>query len=267
MRMRNLSALVLVFTTVNAWGALHPDLVAPAAISRISGISGLYKFPIDSEVVPGSAITGGEREPNPGGVSLGVHKDETVAMEFIEGGDILMTLRLPDEELGRVPEQLILSPEEFALLNLTMVSTGTAQDLFNNYSGYFETQLAGQYSRSKPRQHKFRQESSRGHRRSHDHNGRIAGGGGNCVSVVKSLTGFSGTAGNGVGMASALQRRGYRVTSYSSRRRGTVCSWSGGFHGKGHVGWFDGRCFQPTYGGNCGQPGSRYHLAKCVARA
>ncbi len=48
--MKQLSALILIFTSYNSWGALHPDLVAPATNTGISGISGLYRFPVDNDV-------------------------------------------------------------------------------------------------------------------------------------------------------------------------------------------------------------------------
>ena len=268
--MKHLPALIIALATLNVWGALPPDSNLenrPPPINKIGGLNGIYQIPTNSAVVPDAVIVNGDVEGNIGGVSIAIYKDEPVALEFLNTGEVLMTLRLPDEEVGHVPEQLILSQEEFQLLNLRMISMGDVQTLKSDYTGYFATEVASRNGQAKARRHTVRQEQSRGYGGRRDRTGRIAGGGGNCVSVVKSLTGFSGTAGNGVGMASALQNHGYRPLAFSSRRRGTVCSWSGGFHGKGHVGWFDGHCFQPTYGGNCGQPGSRFRLVKCVARA
>jgi hypothetical protein len=97
----------------------------------------------------------------------------------------------------------------------------------------------------------------------------IIGGNGNCVRVVKALTGFGGRAHNGRGFASSLlrSRMGYRVVSIRSRKRGMVCSWNEIGGGPGHVGRFDGRCFQPVYPKSpCGNPGKRYRLSLCVAR-
>ncbi len=273
--MKHFSFVLLVCTmmttivTSTAFAILPIDVAAPISSRPLMpkvpevGVNGIYKFTQNTEVIPAAVLLNGEVENNIGGVSLDVYKDESVAIEFLGDGQVLMTLRLADEELGKVPEQLILSREEFDALKLQITSTGNVADLMKDYTGYFDTDVAGPRN-SRARQHNMRQETSRrsGFRR--DSSGRIAGGGGNCVRVVKSLTGFSGTAGNGVGMASALQRIGYRPVSFSSKQRGTVCSWSGGFHGKGHVAYFDGSCFQPTYGGNCGSPGKNYRMIKCV---
>jgi hypothetical protein len=196
-------------------------------------------------------------------------KGEPVQIEALNTGDLRMTLSLPNTENGNeVPRQMIISAEEFAELGLQFIEVGSVADLMQKDDGYEITQVAGS-SRTKARRHTVRLEDSRRSRGgySRDRNGRIVGRGGNCVSVVKSLTGFSGTAGNGIGMASALARTGrWHSVSISSRIAGMVCSWSGGRHGKGHVGYFDGSCFQPTYGGNCGSPGRGYSLRKCVVR-
>lgn len=273
--MKHMSVLLISFFTFNASAAIPADSGLTQLQPLVSqqqrqalGLNGIYKFTKKNEVRPESVILNGEEEGNISGNTIEVYKDEAVAIEFLGNDKVLMTLRLPDEEVGNVPEQLILSMEEFNFLNLKMVSMGDVADLKANYTGYEDTAVAARLGRSaRPRNHRVRQESSRrkaSFRR--DQNGRIAGGGGNCVSVVKSLTGFSGVAGNGIGMASALQRRGWRKVSYNSRRRGTVCSWSGGWGGRGHVGWFDGSCFVPTYGGNCGSPGKGYHIKNCVTR-
>lgn len=275
--MKHVSILFLALTTTATALAALPADVAPAgrsqnqqsASNRHFGINGIYKFTKNTEVVPEAAYLNGELVDNIGDVSLDVHKDEAVALEFLNDGKILLTLRLPEEELGGdIPEQMIISMEEYQALGLKLESTGGVNDLMAKYTGYFDTEVAARNrSRARPRRHTVRQEDSRrggGFRR--DRNGRIAGGGGNCVRVVKSMTGFSGVAGNGVGMASALQRVGWRDVGTGARFRGVVCSWSGGIGGKGHVGYFDGSCFVPTYGGNCGSPGRGYSLRKCVAR-
>lgn len=274
--MKSLSVFVFAIATTTTAMAAAPIDVATNAQSarsqqapRFFGVNGIYKFSKNTEVIPESAYLNGELVDNIGEVSLDVHKDEAVALEFLDNGKILLTLRLPDEELGGdIPEQMIISMDEYQALGLKLESTGTANDLMAKYSGYFETEVAARNgSRARPRRHTVRQENSRrGGAFRKDRNGRIAGGGGNCVRVVKSLTGFSGVAGNGVGMASALERAGWRNVGTGARYRGVVCSWSGGIGGKGHVGYFDGSCFVPTYGGNCGSPGRGYSLRKCVAR-
>lgn len=247
--------------------AHKPSLSSPSVVApKKMGINGIYKFSKAGEVIPDAFIYDGVAEGNISGDSFAVSKNEPVALEYLEDGNILMTLRLADEEKGKISEQVIITADELAQLDLKLENMGDVDDLMANYTGYEETTVAGR-TQLRARRHTVRQETSRrkgSFRR--DANGRIAGGGGNCVSVVKSLTGFSGTAGNGVGMASALQRRGWKVVSSGAKRAGTVCSWSGGRHGMGHVGYFDGTCFQPTYGGNCGNPGKSYRLIKCVSR-
>ncbi len=242
---------------------------APASSVRLTNrglaLNGIYKFSRNTEIIPSAVVTSQGLEENIGGASIDAHKNEAVSVEFLGSSEVLLTLRLADEEVGRVPEQMIVSAEEFQALGLKFAEEGTVADLKEKYSGYHETQVAGR-GRGQARRHRMRLETSRrGSYGGRDRNGRIAGGGGNCVSVVKSLTGFRGTAGNGVGMASALARIGWKTVSPNGIRRGSVCSWSGGFHGKGHVGWFDGSCFQPTYGGNCGSPGRNYRMIKCVS--
>lgn len=279
--MIRIGALALILFSITAQAAIertanveqnaNPVIsgVAARANVRSLALNGIYKFSRNTEVIPSTVLTKNGPEDNIAGASIDVYKDEAVNVEFLDSGDVLMTLRLPENENGKVPEQMVLSAEEFENLGLNFVENGTVADLKARYTGYMDTAVAGK-SRIKARKHSIRVESSRRGSRSgfrRDRNGRIAGGGGNCVSVVKSLTGFSGTAGNGIGMAGALQRRGWKSISYSGVQRGSVCSWSGGFHGKGHVGWFDGSCFQPTYGGNCGSPGRNYHLLKCVSPA
>lgn len=96
--------------------------------------------------------------------------------------------------------------------------------------------------------------------------GRYVGRNGNCVRVVMALTGIGGAVGNGKNVAFTLHSRGWKPASINQHQRGDVCSWVGGRHGFGHVGYFDGQCFQPTYGGNCGSPGSKYRMVKCVRR-
>ncbi len=278
--MKSLLVLFSLVTSLTAHAAIDrmatveekfSPLTSPSRLNAPGlALSGIYKFSRHTEVIPSAVLTAEGLEENIGGASIDVFKNEAVNVEFLNGGDVLLTLRLADEESGRVPEQMVISAEEFSALGLQFVEPGTVADLKQKYSGYSETQVSGRgQSRAKPRRHRMRMESSRRGSRSgygRDRNGRISGGGGNCVSVVKSITGFRGTAGNGVGMASALARTGWKSVGTSNLRRGTVCSWSGGFHGKGHVGWFDGSCFQPTYGGNCGSPGRNYRMIKCVAQ-
>lgn len=275
--MKSMISMCLLFTSLFAHGAIDrmavPEenpVIPRIRESQVMPINGIYKFSKNTEIIPDAVVTATGLEENIGGVAIDVYKNEAVNLEFLSSGEILLTLRLALEEVGRAPEQMIISHAEFKALGLKFVEMGSAEDLKQKYSGYFDTEVAGRgrgRGQAQPRRHRMRMESSRrgGGGRGRDRNGRIAGGGGNCVAVVKSLTGFRGTAGNGVGMASALARRGWKVVSSSNIRRGSVCSWSGGFHGKGHVGWFDGRCFQPTYGGNCGSPGRNYRMIKCVS--
>lgn len=263
--MKQWAAVILSLFAFNAEAAYQPNNGIPqeALAPQIpAGISGLYKIPAFTEVVPQVFIVNGDRGGNPGQVSMDINKDEVVAIQFLPSGQVLMTLNLAHEEQGTVADQLILSVDEFKRMNATMIMLGGASELIENYSPYLETEVAarrGTKTKAKYRKHKVRQEFRRSGR-------NIVGRNGNCVSVVSYLTGFSGTAGNGVGMANALQRRGWKPIAFKSVRRGSVCSWSGGKgHNYGHVGWFDGRCFQPTYN-NCGLPGRGFSRSpiKCV---
>ncbi|MGE4133361.1 MAG: hypothetical protein AB7F86_17085 [Bdellovibrionales bacterium] len=273
--MKNLAIVPILFGLMTAaHAALPPSNSISSDDQQLSrstlvGLNGLYRFTKKSEVVPVAAIVDGEADENPGEVSVEMNRGELVLTETLPSGDILMTIQPGPGEENTLPSQFILSQEEMSALPLEFVKFGSAVDL-KEQSDYVDTDVAARgRSRAKKRRHRVRQESSRRgrrHRFRRDSNGRIAGGGGNCVRVVKSLIGWQGHAGNGVGMASALRRNGWSVIGYGSRRRGTVCSWSGGWHGLGHVGWFDGSCFQPTYAGNCGHPGRRYSLRLCVTR-
>lgn len=257
--MKHLLAIVIMLIASNSGAARH-EVTAIAEDTEYKnqlGFSGLYRVLNRTEVVPQNFVLNGEIEGNPGQVSMDLTKDEVIAVKFGPNGQVVVSLKLASEELRRIPERLILSRGEFNRMKLELISFGDELDL-QAFTDVEATRVAGGRGQVRSRKHTFKQEARRGR-------GNIVGRNGNCVSVVKYLTGFSGTAGNGVGMASALQNRGYKTISFSAKKRGTVCSWSGGSHGLGHVGWFDGRCFQPTYS-NCGDPGHKYRLLKCVHR-
>ena len=185
--MKLLSALLFFFSTAYAWAAIPPDTVQTQPRNpdsrkiRIAGINGIYKFSSRNEVIADAAIVNGRIEANLGRVSMDVYKGEPVALEFLDNGQILMTLRLPENEMGKIPAQYILSRLEFEALNFKWISTGTAQDLEQQYSGYLETQVASRGSnKAQSRKHRFRQESS-------ERGMNIRGGGGNfgfsCTTV------------------------------------------------------------------------------------
>jgi hypothetical protein len=273
-------SIVLLLASTSVWAAAPntserfasgAESAAPAiTIPQLLGLNGIYKVSKSTEVVPDAFLINGKIAPNVSGVSMDLSAREAVAIETLSDGKMLLTLRLADVEAGKVPNQLIISKEEFQNLGLAFESSGGTADLMAKYSGYEESEVAARGgSAPRARRHTVRMETSRrSYSRGRDGNGRIAGGGGNCVAVVKSLIGWGGgSMGNGVGATRALRARGWRPISPSNLRRGAVCSWAGGNgHNKGHVGYFDGRCFQPTYGGNCGNPGSGFRMIGCVAR-
>lgn len=254
--------LLIIFSYVQVFAAYSESeelglSYANQDYNSVLALNGIYKFNYDYNVFPKRYTINGLSEENNSDLVIGVSKNEPVAVRFLNNDEILVTLRLTETEIGKVPEQFVMSAEEFMDLQLNYSSPGNADDLYAKDTGYEEVQLANRSGRvtTKPRTHGFKR----------DRNGRIMGGNGNCVAVVKRITGFSGKAGNGKGFADALLRTGRWRSIGTKKTKGAVCSWTGGSHGKGHVGWFDGKCFQPVYPkAPCGNPGSRYRLRKCV---
>jgi hypothetical protein len=267
---------VSAFVTLSAWAVspandpiINTVVNGPQTDLTTGSLPGLYSFGAITEFMPAGAIVNGELEGNPGGVMVSANTGETVHLAFLPNKQVLMTFSLAPEEAKKFPSQLVLSNEEFQALNMRFISAADIDQLYKVESGYEVTRDArrGGSSRARPRRHAtYHERRSGGGGGYLDANGRIAGRNKNCVRVVKDLIGFHGRTGDGKQVASTLLNTGrYILVSVAARITGMICSWTGGWHGKGHVGRFDGQCFVPTYQGNCGNPGSHYRLSKCVA--
>lgn len=253
-------------------------------------IDGIYQSPDikeGSRVLINAAVSNYKRYNNPGDLHLTLDPKEQVAVQSIGNGEVLMTIVVPFENKGQT-DQFIISEKALVEAGLTFVSPGDADYLQQIESGYETVEVAkdGGHVRSRPRQHQFysptqptapwsffgqaqpaqptRQGKIRGtyYAGAVDSNGRAAGGGRNCVFVVKSKTGAWDCTGGRSGLMSCLVRRhGYHPVHKGSISHGAVCIWNGP-----HVAWFDGQCFQPTYPRSpCGKVGNRGGIAYCVA--
>lgn len=269
-----LLSLLAIFFSFKAFAEVHDIslaslpaddeiLEAVTAQPEVLKLDGIYRFTVTEEMLPEQVILNGEIEDNFHEYLVEMSEGEPVVVEFISPDAVLLSLSLHETEQGVFPEQFVISFEEFEALQLKFETAGTLDDLLAIDLGFSDTLSASANgSHIKPRKHNIKSRFAR------DVNGRFVGKNGNCVAVVKYLTGFSGTAGNGKGFANALLKwraKNYKAVSLNHRKKGTVCSWNGGWHGKGHVGWFDGHCFQPTYSNNCGEPGAKYRMKLCVA--
>jgi hypothetical protein len=159
--------------------------------------NGIYKFTENTDVTPSEVMLKKEIYDNQTGGTLSFEKGEAVAVEFDVKGNALLTPLLADEEQGKVPEQLIVTKEEFLRAHPEFFSPGDFKTLADNFSPYVEEQ----------------------------HGWRSPG---NC----------------------------------SSPPVGTVASWSGGWHGKGHTGIWNGRCYASDT--VCGNPGASDHFLGCA---
>lgn len=261
-------------TTTKPSTEISPRWTVPSPIVR----AGIYKSREAITFEPTAFIYGDETEPNVGGLNISVDAGEKFLVEYMNDGSAMITLRYTDEDKmagnqstendgdedddnGELPDKILIDAELVSQLGeLEFVAEGDARDLYRLESGIEGDKVAarGRGGRVRHRRHRVGGLIKRG--------GRYVGRNGNCVRVVKAMTGIGGKLGNGHKVAASLQGRGWRPASLSSHQRGDVCSWRGGRHGKGHTAYFDGRCFQPTYGGNCGNPGRHYRLFKCVRR-
>lgn len=223
--------------------------------------SGIYKMDALVDIEPTEMIYNGESESNIGGLNVSAAQGEMIHVQMQPDGNARITFVMTKDNQEDEPDQIVLTPDLLKELPMTLVSTGSVEELYARESGYETVQEARAYGRYKPRARARRAKFARS-------GGRYIGRNGNCVSVVKALTGEGGTLGNGHAVAGSLARRGWKPISAGSLRRGAVCSWAGGRHGLGHTGYFDGHCFQPVYPGKgaCGNPGSRYRMTRCVIR-
>lgn len=275
-KMLAVTIFVAFVQTLFLFGSIaRADLVAgddiesiPSATSPVTSLrSGIYRLNKAADVLPDAAVFDGEEESNDDDVTMAVEQGEAIQLTEMPDGRVLMKLQLPEEEQGQIANQLILSREEVAALDLQFVADGNKINLAQFESGYTDNQEAsrGRHHHVRARHHRTRY----GHRRgfAYDQNGRIKGGNHNCVDVVKSLIGFNGSLGNGCHVVSTLVNHlHWKAVSTAARITGMVCSWTGGWHGLGHTARFDGQCFVPTYHGNCGNPGHHYHLHSCAIR-
>lgn len=253
-----------------------PRWTLPSPVVRAA----IYKSSEAITFEPTSLVYGEEIEPNYSGLTISVDAGEKFLVERLGDGSMQITLRYTEQDnlagdssdleadndedgdqAGILPDKFILDADLAAqLADLEFVSEGNVSELYRLESGLAGDQVASSRGRhgGRTRRHRIGGLVKR--------HGRFVGARRNCVRVVKALTGLGGSLGNGKKVAFTLQGRGWKPASMSSHRRGDVCSWRGGHHGLGHTGYFDGRCFQPTYNGNCGSPGRNYRMIKCVRR-
>lgn len=186
---------------------------------------------------------------------------EAVAVKFREDGLVDLTMQLDDAEAGQEPSKAILTQEQFAKLNLAFDKVGDVAVLERDYSKYDQADLARRHGGGARHRSHGRH---RGYGRMHytAANGHSYTG---CVAYVASRVGFSGTAGNGTGMASALVAEGRYHWNYGSPSVGDVCSYSGGRSGAGDVCIYrGGDCCE--YDKGCHSLSMRgYHLKHCAS--
>jgi hypothetical protein len=229
-----------------------PGLEQPGPVIALSArplLSDVGLFiSLQDQIVDASAfVFSGVKEPNPTGALIGITKDEPLAVRILPNGQALITILLPDEEKGRLPDGLIVSPDILAKLSLLPIGLGDEQTLAASYSPYLTQQVAARRG---------------GFRRA----GRMhyAGARG-CVAYVKRRLGLSGSMGNGHAVArNLINKRGWRQVSCNNPPVGTVASWTGGVHGLGHTAIWTGWCWK--YDIACADPGSRYRLRLCAHR-
>lgn len=213
-------------------------------------MNGIYRFQDSTELLPKTEYVQGTRIVSPEPETMSFNAGEKVAVQFHANGDVLIQAILPEEEIGTIPEAIVVTAAEFEKSLAQMMNNGSLKDLADKYSGYDEYQVAG-----------------RGFRRAGRAHYRNASGGSyyGCVaSVCRSIGGCSGITGNGRGMTNYLRARGWRSVSCSSPPVGAVASWTGGSHGLGHTGRWNGSGW--CYDLGCGNPGSKYRMKDCVAR-
>jgi hypothetical protein len=231
------------------WGALSPLLSATPQGSLLAHKSlflqdGLYRFQRDTVIPTQKVRLNGALIEDDVPVDLSFSENETVAVRALESGELELTLLVAEEEQDGVPDTVYLTMDEFAETNLAFIRFGDKADLLQNFSSAEETQEANRgRSRARSRLH--------------------WGGAGGCVAYVLRTLGFV-VRGNGKDITRALIRqKGWRPVSCQSPTPGTVASWKGGSHGRGHTGIWNGSCF--AYDIGCGDPGRKYRLIGCAA--
>lgn len=249
----SLSLAVWTFTasaTRNEMANVQPDDELRTN-RRILAFNGLYKFRADATLKPSAEFFGGLRVVDPLGSSVTFSKNEPVAIEILNSGEVKLTLLVAQEERGKIPESMILSAQEFNNSGLQYIGQGGAKELAQKFSVYEDIQVAGRNRIKLP---------PRMHGRFNDGSGYYG-----CVGwVCNSIGGCSGTTGGGRGMTSYLRGRGWRSVSCKNPPIGAVASWSGGPHDSGHTGRWNGSGW--CYDKGCGDPGAGYRMKDCVAR-
>lgn len=215
-----------------------------ASSALVAPWDGVYVFDNEARLTPTSVLLNGEVHDNATGVSVEFSANEPVAVSREEDGSLKVVALLDEDERGETPEAFFVAAEDFAAAQARFAKLGDEATLARDFSGYETTVTA---SRGWPRSR---------HRRRH---GRI----GHCAGYVKRRLGVH-VRGNGRDVAGALARIGFQRVSCENPRVGTVASWRGGWHGLGHTGIWNGRCF--AYDRGCGNPGSNYRLVGCVHR-
>lgn len=208
-------------------------------------VDGIYIFDADTQLTPVAVVKDGRIFANKVRDGFKFSKDEPVAIQIGLSGEVVLTPVLTPEEASALPEQYILDLE--ALNSLRFDTEGDPNYLTQNYSAYLATVIAGKSGASRPRGH-----------------GKV----GHCARYVKSKLGFAqgSVPGNGKDMYGALLNRNFHSVSCSNPSVGTVGSWRGGWHGYGHAGIWNGRCWEYDRGCLKGSPGKGYSLIGCVAR-
>ncbi len=218
---------------------LFAMLGAGMAHAQLIQMNGIYRFEENTELLPlddDQTITFSKNEP--------------VAVKFLGEGFVKIGILLSEEEVGIIPESIVILHDQFAASNLVRIENGSFRDLTERYSPDAEVEVA---ARGFVRRGRMHYRNSAG--------GSYYG----CVAYVcRAIGGCVGRTGNGRGMTNYLRNRGWRPVSCSNPQKGTVASWTGGSHGLGHTAIWNGSGW--CYDKGCHDPGRKYRLSNCVAR-
>jgi hypothetical protein len=257
--MKSFLFTALLMTGANSWAALSEfanSSSRPLNESRTQfkpiPFDGIYRFRSDAVVKPKVEYINGLKVIDPDQPSISLNRNEPVAVRMLPSGDFEISLLLPDDERGTIPERIAVSAEEFAKLDLDYKTQGNAVDLKRYFSNEEEVQVARRGGGARG--------SVRRHKRFSDGTGYYG-----CLGwVCNSLGGCSGKIGGGKGMTNYLRRQGWRPVSCSNPPIGAVASWTGGGRGSGHTGRWNGSGW--CYDLGCADPGSKFRLKDCVAK-
>ncbi len=213
---------------------------------------GIYKFTDNAELLPRVEFINGKRIVDPDQHTMTFNRNEPVAVKFLPDGMVKISVHLSEEEKGKLPEEIIISAEDFDRSGLLFLERGDKESLLSNFSSDEEVSEA--------------RRSGRFNRRGRMHYRNRSGGSYyGCVAYVcRAIGGCSGKTGNGKGMVHYLRARGWQRVDCKNPPIGAVASWTGGRHGLGHTGIWKGNGW--CYDQGCGDPGSRYRFMNyCVA--